>query len=363
MIRTIVIAAGGTGGHISPGIALAETLIEKKDSFQYEKLIIHSLLRNKDNPDLKESPCPVIWHNMPQPYKNFILFPFLLLYTLITTFIKFSRLKVDCVIAMGGYSCIPAILYAILFKKKIFLCEQNRAIGKVTRIFMRRANKVCFSFPPMNIPNNIKTEIKVCGNPLRKKIMPDQKSKANRAIPTNKKEKLNVLVMGGSQGARQINNMVINSMNNVEISKNFNFRLLTGTSLYEEAKAMSPKPVDIISYSQDMKTHYEWAHLVIARAGAGVISECAVYLLPMILIPYPYAADNHQYENALYFNMESDTKVLNQRDENNSDLIDYLLNIQKDREKIVTLSSKLSKLARENASLDTVNFFFGSEAK
>ena len=358
MIRSIIIAAGGTGGHISPGIAIAESLMDVKSILGFESLVIHSLVRNKDNPDLRDAPCPVIWHNTPQLSKNFIKVPILFLYNFLKTVFQFRKLKVDCVIAMGGYSSLPALLYAVLFRKKIFLCEQNTVVGKVTRIFGKYADKISFSFPPVDTQKFKESSFKVLGNPLRKKIIPDAKVNANKMYVVNKKEKLNVLVMGGSQGARQINNMVISSMNNPEISKNFNFRLLTGTSLYDEAKAKSQKSADIISYSEDMKTHYEWANLVIARSGAGVISECALYSLPQILVPYPYAADNHQVANAKYFEDNAGAWVLNQKDENNSKLVDILLEISKNRELLIQVTEKSFKCARINAAIDTVKFFF-----
>ncbi len=358
MIRSIIIAAGGTGGHISPGIALAESLMELKSEIGFENLSIHSLVRNKDNPDLRDSPCPVIWHNTPQISKNIFTVPVLFAYNFLRTVYRFRKLKVDCVIAMGGYSSLPALLYAVIFRKKIFLCEQNRVVGKVTRIFKRYADKIAFSFPPVNIEEFNPDSFKIPGNPLRKKIIPDSKMSAGKMQVVNKKEKLNVLVMGGSQGARQINNMVISSMNNPEIAKNFSFRLLTGTSLYDEAKAKSAKSADIISYSENMKTHYEWANLVIARSGAGVISECALYALPQILIPYPYAADNHQVANAKYFEDNAGAWVLNQKDESNSKLMEILLSIAKNREQLVAITEKSLQCARVNAANNTVRYFF-----
>ncbi|HNN81851.1 MAG TPA: UDP-N-acetylglucosamine--N-acetylmuramyl-(pentapeptide) pyrophosphoryl-undecaprenol N-acetylglucosamine transferase [Leptospiraceae bacterium] len=356
-MRSIIIAAGGTGGHISPGIALAESLMDQKQELGFESLAIHSLIRNKDNPDLRDSPCPVIWHNTPQ-LSNFLTFPFLFLINFVKTVFQFRKLNVDCVIAMGGYSSLPALLYAVLFKKKIFLCEQNRIVGKVTRVFHKYADKIAFSFPPVNENGFKNISYKILENPLRKKIIPDTKSTSNKSQVVNKKEKLNVLVMGGSQGARQINNIVINSMNNPEIAKNFSFRILTGTSLYDEAKAKTEKSADIISYSENMKTHYEWANLVIARSGAGVISECAVYGLPQILIPYPYAADNHQVANAEYFENQAGAWVLNQTDENNTKLVSILVNIAKNRESLLPITEKALSAGRVNASSDTIQFFF-----
>jgi UDP-N-acetylglucosamine--N-acetylmuramyl-(pentapeptide) pyrophosphoryl-undecaprenol N-acetylglucosamine transferase len=145
-----------------------------------------------------------------------------------------------------------------------------------------------------------------------------------------------------------------------EIIKNFNFRLLSGTNLYDETKQKTKNPVDIISYSQDMKTHYEWANLVIARAGAGVISECVLHALPVILIPYPYAADNHQAENAKFCEDNYGFKVLYQKDEDNTEVLKILLEFISDKNKLSELSIKSLEGARPNATKDTVDFFFAT---
>ncbi|MCE9500839.1 MAG: UDP-N-acetylglucosamine--N-acetylmuramyl-(pentapeptide) pyrophosphoryl-undecaprenol N-acetylglucosamine transferase [Leptospira sp.] len=357
-MRSVVIAAGGTGGHISPGVALAEILAEKKDLFHIESLFIYSLVRNANNPDLKNPPCPVIWHNSPRiALRNFLFFPVLFSLNFVRCALDFSRRQVDCVIAMGGYSTLPAILYAIIFRKRLFLCEQNCIIGKVTKYFQSFADKIAFSFPPENF-SRLKENYKVIGNPIRKKIIPLVSIKFSKPLPEQKKNKLNVLVMGGSQGARQINNMVLNVMEHTDISRQFNFRLLTGSSLYEEAKAKTSGDADLISYSDDMKSHYEWANLVIARSGAGVLSECAAFAIPLILIPYPFASDNHQEANASYFEKEGAALVILQKDEDPTRLTKILLEISGNLEILNQASMKSLSCARINAAYETLRFFF-----
>lgn len=355
MIRTIVIAAGGTGGHISPGIAIAEAISEVKSQYGVENIYIHSLERNKENPDLKDSPCQVIWHNMPPFTAKAILFPFVFLWNLLSTFIKFQSLKVDCVIAMGGYSSIPALLYALLFRKKIFLCEQNRILGKVNRYFLKFADKISLSLPVLD-QDKIKSKYCIVGNPLRKKILPDPLF-PTKARVLDPKEKINVLVMGGSQGARQINNMVLSTMENSFIKQNFLFRLLTGTNLYQETIEKVKSSTNIYSYSNDMKVHYEWADLVIARSGAGVLFECMAYGLPMVLIPYPFAADNHQLENAVYCKENCDYIVISRNDEDNTELMQLLSSIANDRSILEKISQKTLQQAKVKAAEDTVKFF------
>lgn len=352
-----MISAGGTGGHISPGIALAETFIEFKDHFECESVIIHSVKRNLNNPDLQNPPCLVVWHDSPRLSKwNFLIFPILFTKNLLITFFQFRKLKVDVVISMGGYSGLPALIYAIVFRKNIFLCEQNCVMGRVNKLFKNFAKKVALSFP-LSDTTELQNNFKIIGNPIRKKVIPSISIKVNREISAKKKEKLNVLVMGGSQGSRQINNMVIRAMENDEVAQKINFRMLTGTSLYEETKKKNTKQLDLISYSIDMKEHYEWANLVVARSGAGVLSECAVFAIPMILIPYPYAADNHQEMNAKYFESNGAAFIINSESEDETELVKLLLSMSSNLE-ILNEASKMSlSLSRINASYDTLNFF------
>lgn len=356
-----MIAAGGTGGHISPGIAIAEYLYNNKNKYNLDSVFIHSLYRNRDNPDLQESPVPILWHDTPQLNLELIYKFYKFFYSIISTIIKFKSLNIDCIIAMGGYSCIPSLLYAIIFRKKIFLCEQNRILGKVIRKFNKYADKIAFSFEPVNFKPTPKTKIRTTGNPLRGKIYPDEKNLVIKNKNITKKDKINALVMGGSQGARQINNILLEVLEIPEIAKNFNFRLLSGTNLYDETRKKSKNPLDIISYSQDMKTHYEWANIVIARAGAGVISECLLHGLPAILIPYPFAADNHQAENALYCEKLYGYKVLNQIDENIDGLLNLLKEFYENKNLLSDYSKKALDGARPDATKDTVDFFFGNK--
>ncbi len=358
-METVLIAAGGTGGHISPGVALAEILILKKDVFKIQNVFLHSLIRNQDNPDLLSPPCEVIWHNIPQFKKLlFFIYPFLFLFGFLKTIFVFQKRKVTAVIGMGGYSSLPAILYAILFRKKLFLCEQNCIPGKITRYFQKFAKRLALSFPVKSdfLSTN---ESKVIGNPIRMRVIPEHLNiRQNENLHDSKKNTVNVLVLGGSQGARQLNNMILKTMENVEISQKFRFRLLTGNSLYEETVHRSKGSAEIISYSNDMKPNYEWANIVVARSGAGVLAECLVYGLPMILIPYPYAADNHQKENAEYIRNEGAGVIINSTTDDPSPLVKYLLQWKSNPDELKEIGHNSLRLSNVNAAYLTIAYFF-----
>lgn len=357
MNGSVLIAAGGTGGHISPGVALAEVLAEKKSSFGFDEVYLHSLIRNKDNPDLLNPPCPVIWHNVPQlgGFRTFI-YPILFIIPFIKSILLFQKLNVKAVIGMGGYSSLPSILYAVLFRKKLYLCEQNCVPGKITRIFSRFAEKIALSFP---LADGYSISGKTIGNPIRRRVIPEQLNiRQNENLHEGKKNTVNVLVLGGSQGARQLNQMILKAMENPDIANKYKFRLLTGTSLYEETKRKSVGNAEIISYANDMKPNYEWANIVVARSGAGVLAECLVYGLPMILIPYPYAADNHQKENANFVESQGAAETIHSTSEDPTKLVQILLRWKNHSEILKEMGHKSLSLSNVNAAYQTASYFF-----
>ncbi len=357
-MRRIIIAAGGTGGHISPGIALVEGIIKSKDLYEIESVVLHSPIRNKNNPDLVHVKIPVIWHNLPQlKITNLIFYPFLFLFQLIQCILKLRKEKITTVIGMGGYTSILSILYSILFNKELFLCEQNCYPGKITRIFWKFSKKIALSFP-LEIEIESKVPTKILGNPVRMEVIPKTPGIKNQKF--SNKNLMNVLVLGGSQGARQINEMVLGSMEDDFIQKHIKFRVLTGTNLYDDFQK-NANNVEAISYSQDMRSHYEWADLVVARSGAGVLAECSVYSLPMILVPYPYAKDNHQMANAKYYETQGACILLNTKLNDPSMLINHLKDLYNNSEKLLKMSIASLQISNINSSRDTLNFFFHAD--
>ncbi|WCL47985.1 UDP-N-acetylglucosamine--N-acetylmuramyl-(pentapeptide) pyrophosphoryl-undecaprenol N-acetylglucosamine transferase [Leptospira sp. GIMC2001] len=354
-MRNIIIAAGGTGGHISPGIALIEEIQKSAKHYAIENFYLHSPFRNRDNPDLKQANCPIVWHNLLQ-FKMYLapIFPFLFIYQFILTIFRFQKRNITTIIGMGGYTSVLAIVYGILFRKEVFLCEQNCVPGRITRFFWKKVTKIAISFPLKDtIPDGVRFSI--LGNPIRSAVLPKTPGLKNQIF--SDKNQMNILVLGGSQGARQINQMVQAAMNDGFIQKHFRFRVLTGTNLYEEFKKSSAG-VEAISYSTDMRSHYEWADLVIARSGAGVVAECTAHALPMILIPYPFAKDNHQLANAEYFQSEGACILIDTTSSEGSYLIDTLNNLWNNQKQILEMSKASLELARLNSAHDTLQYFF-----
>lgn len=304
----ILIAGGGTGGHIFPGISLYEKFRERK---------IHaSLLVGKR--DMSFSPLSGVdrkdlyCYNAPSFTKNILKMPLFLLNFLITLFrsiMLLKRLNSDAVVGMGGYVSAPVLAAARLLNLPFFLCEQNTVPGKVTLFFAAKAKRIFTTFDITKDFFKAETKSKIinAGNPVRGKVF----TKASREEARNyfhlRHCKKVILVIGGSQGALQINELFLG------IKKLFPNELKDTGIIWITGHFSFKKYKDILNeiggngstyltpFIDEIGMAYKASDLAISRSGAGGIMEFAAVGLPSILIPYPYAADDHQEKNAEVF--------------------------------------------------------------
>ncbi|MDH5656614.1 MAG: undecaprenyldiphospho-muramoylpentapeptide beta-N-acetylglucosaminyltransferase [Spirochaetia bacterium] len=321
MDSTVLIVAGGTGGHIAPGIALAEELIK-----QEKKLVFLSLERNRQYPDLIRPSFPVEFYKAPSlsGIKNKLIFPFMLVSSMFRVRGIIKKFGITSMICMGGYSTVPAALYASLFRVSLFLCEQNAMPGKATVLFGRFADQIYLNFPDRSGKlKKFSEKSVIAGNPLRTSIL-------NQAKRGKKETKnLSVLVLGGSQGAVQLNEM---SAAAIPQTKGVNWTIQCGDNNIEAMqKTLAEHGIqdaELFGFHSDIHRFYRNADVLICRAGAGVLSEGCLFGLPMILIPYPYAADDHQKKNALYLEEKGAAFVISTKENNPDELINYLKRLQ-----------------------------------
>lgn len=299
------IACGGTGGHLSPGIALAEALlsrnwecsllisskqvdsrlVQKYTSFQYETL--HG------------SPFAI----RPIPFFKFV-------YNIARGTCKclslIKRNQPDVVIGFGGFLSMPALLAGLIAGVPTAIHEANQVAGRVTRVVSLFADRI---YLPKGVPlrTTHTSRVRYLGMPVRKEIKQWPKSKAKRALDMDPDKKL-LVVMGGSQGAESLNNWVKDNLTSFA-ERDIQVYCLTGSVAAVDTRLTirSPKGEEVRSafcrFSDDMAIVLSAADLVISRAGAGSIAEMIRCRAPGILIPYPYSADNHQDGNARNFEM------------------------------------------------------------
>ena len=307
----VLIMAGGTGGHVIPGLAVAEVLRSRGAEVCWlgtSAGIESSLVPAADIPLHTIAGRGLRSQGWPQ----LATAPFRLLQSLWQAWVLLRRLRPAAVLGMGGYAAGPGGVAAWLMRMPLILHEQNRVTGLTNRLLRPLAKVMLFGFPhPTSSVGNTESAAHVVGNPVSQAM----------GVPTADMRPsggpLRVLVLGGSQGARALNRVVVDLVNAIngdaayELWHQCGSRLLDETrELYQFGPARSGKPgLRLDGFIDDMASAYHWADLIVARAGALTISELCVAHKPSILVPLPSAVDDHQTANASYL-VEQDAAIL-----------------------------------------------------
>lgn len=334
--KKILIIAGGTGGHIYPGIAIADYLKVKGwlitwlgTSHGMENKLIEKKLYEKANIDITGI--------RGKGLLSWIKLPFMLLMALIQCAKVIKKEKPDIVIAMGGYVSFPGGLMARLMGKPLIVHEQNSIPGLTNKLLAIVATEIYSAFPIKLLRVSQKI-----GNPVRDSIRqiktPIQRFK-------NRKGPLRLLVVGGSLGAKFFNDTIPLSIKKIHPKNRPTIIHQSGEKHFEELKTNYKKygiKADCRAYLDQIEKVYEWADLVIARAGALTISEFSAAGIASILVPFPFAVDNHQFYNAKYLSDKKAARLIIQ--ENLSPkLLSHLINSISRNECL-----RMSKAALEN---------------
>ena len=291
MSKRIVIMAGGTGGHVFPALAVAHYLIEQ--NWQVSWIGTRKGMESRVIPENKIA-MDYLSVNGLRGKGTLALFkmPWMLLKSCLEAGKILQQRRPDVVLGMGGFVAGPGGLMAKIIGIPLVIHEQNRIPGTTNRLLASIANKVLQAFPD-SFTNSKKAIF--TGNPLRKEFteaVNKQESKASESI--------HILVMGGSLGAQRLNEAVPEAL---ALLDKVLVRHQTGAAMLQQvtgAYADKAIPATVTAFINDVVAAYAWADLVICRAGAMTVSEVAAMGLPSILIPYPYAIDDHQTANAQY---------------------------------------------------------------
>jgi len=304
MSKNILIIGGGTGGHISPGIALYEKLSED-GSMNPLFITGKNDLRFGSFTDIDSG--KLYTYNAPALTKNPFKIPFFLLKftgAVLKTIRVIKKNNAAAVVGMGGYVSAPALVAAKLLKVPIFLCEQNTVPGKVTIKFEKSCKKIFGTFPDSLSYFKMPEKYIHCGNPIRNNVLVQTpKSEAKKAFHLEHCDKI-ILLIGGSQGAVRLNDLVLGLKKAYPGEfKNIGIIWSTGTYSFDEYKNKSQNEVEagsvyISPYIKRVGKAYRACDISISRSGAGVMMELAAAGVPSILIPYPHAAMDHQSKNA-----------------------------------------------------------------
>ena len=294
----VLIAGGGTGGHLFPAIAIAEQLENENIDVRYigSKNGIESKYDFIDTNKIDLLDLTGIYRtwSLSNFYKNLIL-PYKIIRSYFVVRKIFVNYKPDFVIGTGGYSCAIPLYIAIKRKVLTAIQEQNVIPGAVSSILQKKVDIVFTSFKETKKYLNNKN-IYMTGNPLRSKISLKDKKESRNQLGLEL-DKFTVLVIGGSQGATAINNHILK---NYKKLTNNGIQLIwqTGKNANFYKKRVNHPNIQIYKFINQIDIAYSACDIVISRAGATAISEILFLGKPSILIPYPYAAENHQEVNA-----------------------------------------------------------------
>lgn len=344
----IVIVAGGTGGHLFPGLAVARKLREKEKDAEIifiggkkggeAKIVLgegFEFIPIRAGGWLGKSPGGRIYSAV-EALAGFF-----------QSFFILRRLRPGMVMGMGGYVSGPFVLAAFLFGFPTIIHEQNLVPGLTNRILSRFVNEVEVSFPESGrfFPPK---RTKITGNPVREEIW---KSRASGRKSTDKRA---LLVMGGSQGAHRINLVLTEAIDSLKDKMSaWQIIHLSGREDYDlMVRTYKKAGIEAVvhPFLQRMEEAYGQADLVVARAGATTLAELMAGGLPAILIPYSFATHHHQEKNARWLEKRGGAVTIKERELTGEKLAETILSLTSNEEKLSRMAENSYRLGKPKAA-------------
>lgn len=354
MVARVMILAGGTGGHIFPALAVAEEL--KDEGCELCWMGTQAGMEARLVP---EQGIPIEWLAVAgfrgKGMLSKLKAPFKLLLAFWQAGRILRRFKPNVVLGMGGFVAGPGGIMARLMGIPLIIHEQNQIPGTTNRLLVKWSTKVLEAFPG-SFPARVGAVF--VGNPLRRALagaIPPQKGAIN--------DPPRVLIVGGSLGAKALNETVPEAI--AKSGLRLEIRHQTGSALCaqtQETYARLGLDAEVVPFIQDMAEAYHWADFAICRAGAMTLSELASSGLPAILVPYPYAIDDHQTANARYFEQSGAALLLPQSQLTPESLAQALKNLIQDPKRLFAMSAKAQSLSKPDAAREVARICL-SEAR
>lgn len=352
MSKRVIISGGGTGGHIFPAVAIANAL--QKISPETKILFVGAQGRM----EMEKVPAAgfkIIGLDIQGFQRKSLLKNLLLPYKLIMSLIKSRSIikdfKPDVAVGVGGYASGPLLYTASLMNIPYLIQEQNSFAGITNKKLGKHAKKVCVAFAGMEkfFPEE---NILLTGNPIRKETA-DIAGKRDAAFEFFRLSPLKktILVTGGSLGAGTLNNSMLAGIDKI-VAEDVQLIWQTGKHYYqtiqEKLAGNQHDNVKVLEFLQKMDLAYAAADVIISRAGAGTIAELYVVKKPVILVPSPNVAEDHQTKNAMAL-VQNGAAVLVKDTEAEQNLVDTALLLLKDEKKCESLSANIGKMALPDA--------------
>jgi UDP-N-acetylglucosamine--N-acetylmuramyl-(pentapeptide) pyrophosphoryl-undecaprenol N-acetylglucosamine transferase len=358
MPSTYVISGGGTGGHLTPGLAVADELRRRDPTCRIvfvgtdrpleERMISsagfeHRALPVESSRTLRRNPLRFAWGTS---------WAFIQARSLI------RELQPAAVFGLGGFASVPTAWSAARRGVPLLLLEQNAIPGRATRWLCRRSTAVCASFLEMEKLLPFGVRVVVTGNPVRAEIT--ALAEATHRPPASGKNTL--LILGGSQGAESLNAAVVAALVQSP-SELAEWQIVHQTGLdrdavISESYSAAGLTAEVAPFFDDMPTQYAAATFVVSRAGATTLAELACVGLPAVLLPYPHATDNHQLANARVFEQAGAALLIEHQPDPRAtaaSLLTALRQLANDEPRRHSMRESLRRLARPAAASEVLD--------
>ena len=343
---TVVIMAGGTGGHVFPALSVAEKLRQKN-------ITVHWLGTAKG---IESRLVPAA--NIPIHYLSIegvrgkglltkLKAPFLLMTAVFQARKILKAVGADAVLGLGGFASGPGGVAAWLLNKPVLIHEQNAVAGTTNRWLAKIADTVLEAFP-----GSLRNAVDV-GNPVRTEIA------QVKALDASGDRSLHLLILGGSLGAQALNELLPRAIAQMPEGSRPEIKHQAGTRNHDDAAAAYQREAvtaEVVAFIDDMAAAYEWADLVICRAGALTVSELSLAGRGAMLVPYPYAIDDHQTRNAEWLVVNKAAVICQQSELSEEKVVTFIDSMNRDRSRLVEMARQAKLLARPNAAEVVANY-------
>lgn len=350
----VILSGGGTGGHIYPAISIANEL---KLRFPNSEVLFVGAQDRMEMQKVPQAGYRIIglWISGLQreiTLKN-LMFPFKVISSLWKSHKIIRDFKPDVVIGTGGFASGPLLQMANQKGIPTLIQEQNSFPGVTNKLLAKKANTICTAYEGMEsyFPAQ---KIVLTGNPVRQDLL-QMDNKKSEAVAFYKlgEERKTVLILGGSLGARRINQLVEKHLGGFR-DKGIQLLWQTGSLYFQEYKKYEEKGIRVVEFLNRMDLAYAVSDIIISRAGAGTVSELCIAGKPVVFIPSPNVAEDHQSKNALAL-AEKNAAVVIPESRLDSDFEEIFFTLLEAEEKMDELSANIKRLAKPDATSQIVD--------
>ncbi len=354
----VVMAGGGTGGHLFPGIAIAQELMARNSQNevvfastgnQFEQRVLSKMNLALERITVEGIKGRGLWNQV----KSICKLP----KGIIQSMRIVIRFKPNLIVGLGSYSAGPVVLAAWLLRKKIVLHEQNLLPGITNRMLARFAVRIFVSFEDTKV-RFAPQKVQFTGNPVRHDILNYAGHHVAEEEREARQKRFTILIIGGSQGAHRINLAVIEALEYLTIKEKLAFVHQTGAAdekTVKDAYGGHHITSQVGSFFDHMAALYQDADLIICRAGATTVAEITALGKAVIFIPFPYAADNHQVLNAQSLSKCGAAEMILEKDLNGNILAEKIQYYASHPEAVSGMALKAREFGNPNAAKDIVD--------